>query len=103
MRNIKSVIVKPVITEKSMTMAAAGWYTFAVTVSVEKPRIAAEIARIYKVTVKEVRTIHKKGKTRRVGRRSMQVTGSDTKKAMVKLAAGQSIPVFEVTQQGETK
>lgn len=96
---MQSVIERPVITEKSLTQASGGWYTFAVAKHARKEDIAQEIALSYKVDVLEVHTRNVHGKKRRVGRRMIQVAHPDWKKAMVKLKAGQHIDAFEITQQ----
>ncbi len=90
------------ITEKSMTLAQKGWYTFAVTKFARKEMIAKEISRLYAVQVRQIRTIKKVGKVHRVGKKNALVQKTDWKKAIVKLAKGQRISVFEVTGE-ETK
>ena len=90
--------IRPIITEKSMTQAQKGWYSFAVSRLIRKESIAREVARLYNVTVRDVRTIHKTGKVRRSGRKMLATRHADWKKALVKLAKGQRIPVFEVTE-----
>jgi len=92
-----TLIQRPLITEKSMTLAQRGWYTFAVTKTARKEAIAKAINRLYAVTVVDVRTVKKVGKVHRAGKKMIAIKKSDWKKAMVKLAKGQRIPVFEVT------
>ncbi len=92
-----TIIQRPLITEKSMTLAQRGWYTFAVTKTARKEMIAKAISRLYNVQVRDVRTIKKVGKVHRAGKKMIRVQKPDWKKAMVKLAKGQRIPVFEVT------
>jgi large subunit ribosomal protein L23 len=100
---MQSIIVKPIITEKSLNFAARGWYTFAVDLHANKYQIATAVQTLYPVEVKEVRTISMHGKTRRVGRKSKVVQQSDWKKALVHLKTGQRIEAFDVTTQAETK
>lgn len=94
---MKHVLTRPVISEKSLTLAARGWYTFRTQTSASKKEIAAEIAKHYKVDVISVRTITMHGKVRRTGRRMTMVQKSDWKKAIVQLKAGQKIDAFEIT------
>jgi large subunit ribosomal protein L23 len=96
----QTFVTRPIITEKSMTQAQKGWYAFAVGAHARKELIAKEIGRLYNVTVRQVRTIHKKGKVHRAGKKMNVVTRTDWKKALVKLAKGQRISIFEV---GETE
>lgn len=90
-------MIRPLITEKSMALAQRGWYTFAVAKLSRKEIIAKEISRLYNVQVRSVRTIKKVGKAHRAGKKNTIVRKPDWKKAMVKLAKGQRISVFEAT------
>lgn len=100
---MKQVIIKPIITEKSLSLAAKGWYTFGVAIASNKVHIAHAITDMYKVTVVDVRTMIMHGKERRSGKRQKKVTKSDWKKALVRLKEGQKIDAFEVTGEPEKK
>lgn len=95
---VQQVLVKPVITEKSMQDAGLGWYTFAVARIANKKEIQKAVEGQFKVNVLAVKTITMKGKTRRVGRQRREVKGSSWKKAIVKLAPEQKIDLFEVSK-----
>ena len=83
------VILYPLLTEKSNLMTASSQYFFAVARDSSKPEIKKAIENLFRVKVKSVNTLIKKGKTRIFrGRRGVQ---NDTKKAMVCLEAGQKI------------
>lgn len=97
------IVKKPLITEKSLALAGKSLYTFAVDKSAGKGEISREINKLYKVKVTEIRTISMHGKVRRVGRKMKTVKGMDWKKAIVKLAPGQKIDAFEVTNKEEVK
>jgi large subunit ribosomal protein L23 len=88
------IIERPLLTEKSMDQSQAGKYTFRVSKDANKLEIAHAIETIYTVKVVKVNTLNVKGKTRRVGRYPEGRT-SDWKKAIVTLAKGQSITLFE--------
>lgn len=90
---------RPVISEKSMTLAQKGWYTFAVAAFSRKETIAKEIGLLYNVTVREIHTIRRKGKMHRTGRKAVIKQRPDWKKAMVRLAKGQKIAVFDIGEQ----
>ena len=62
------VIIKPVITEKSMTGAAEKKYTFRVAKDATKIDIKRAIEEIYGVEVAKVNTVNVRGKNRRYGR-----------------------------------
>ena len=85
------VILAPVITEKATRTSEHNQVVFRVALDATKPEIKAAIEGVFGVTVKAVNTVRVKGKRKlfkgRPGRRS------DYKKAMVTLAAGQSIDV----------
>lgn len=99
-----NIIEKPVITEKSLTLAGKGWYTFAVNFTATKERIAAEIAKFYKVKVLSVRTANMHGKIHKAGRKMKLTRKPDWKKAYVLLQSGQKIDVFhELDKQPEAK
>ncbi|MBI4066152.1 50S ribosomal protein L23 [Candidatus Gottesmanbacteria bacterium] len=100
---MKHIIIKPVITEKSLSLASRGWYTFVVVSASSKPEIAQAIGDVYSVTVVDVRSMIMHGKERRAGKKQKRVTKSDWKKALVRLKEGQKIDAFEVTGEGEKK
>jgi len=89
------------MTEKSLDLAAKGWYTFKVDIDAPKKQIASAISRLYNVTVKQVRTILLHGKVRRVGRKMLTVTRPNWKKALVQLSPGQTIEAFTTTSKEE--
>lgn len=84
------VVKAPVITEKSGNlMQNAGTYTFRVDVKANKTEIKNAIEKLFNVKVESVRTVNVKPKKRRVGRYAGLT--NRTKKAIVKLAEGQTI------------
>ena len=88
------VLLRPIITERSMTETNNGRYTFAVANDATKPEIAAAVAEAFKVDVVAVNTIKVHGKERRLGRKSGR--RSDWKKAIVTIAKGQKIERYFV-------
>ena len=100
---MKQIINRPIISEKSLSLASRGWYTFAVNLASNKAVIAQSVGDLYKVAVLDVRTIVMHGKEQRHGKRSQKVRGSDWKKALVRLKAGQKIDAFEVSGEAEKK
>ncbi len=88
------VLLRPVITERSMTETNAGRYTFAVVRDATKQEIAEAVAETFKVDVVDVNTMTVRGKTRRLGRRIGR--RPDWKKAIVTIAAGQKIERYFV-------
>lgn len=100
---MKQIVIKPVITEKSLSLASRGWYTFAVVEGSRKREIAMAIGDIYGVTVVDIRTLIMHGKERKSGKRMKKIHRNDWKKALVRLKVGQKIDAFEVTGEAEKK
>lgn len=88
------ILLRPVVTEKSMLQTNEGKYTFAVRKAATKPQIAEAVADAFKVDVVEVNVMTVRGKSRRLGRRVGRKP--DWKKAVVTLAPGQRIERYFV-------
>lgn len=88
------VLLRPVITERSMTETGAGRYTFAVATDATKREIANAVHEAFKVDVVAVNTIKVHGKERRLGRKTGR--RPDWKKAIVTVAKGQKIERYFV-------
>nr|WP_203530798.1 MULTISPECIES: 50S ribosomal protein L23 [Thermaerobacter] len=86
------VILRPVITEKSMQQLADNKYTFLVHPKANKTQIKRAVEQIFKVRVAKVNTVRVRGKLRRVGR--FAGYQPDAKKAIVTLAEGHRIKEF---------
>ena len=88
------IIVRPIITEKSMIGATEKKYTFEVAKTAGKIEIARAVEEIFKVKVAKVNTINVRGKFRRQGRSEGYTRG--WKKAIVTLTAdSKNIEFFE--------
>jgi large subunit ribosomal protein L23 len=94
MKDLRHVIQRPVITEKS-TIEREGQniVTFAVHPEANKLEIKRAVETLFDVHVEAVRTLRVRGKSRRVGKFSGQKPS--WKKARVRLRAGDSIEFFE--------
>ncbi len=87
------VIVKPLISEKSATLAGANQYVFVVRKNANRLQVRAAIKTMYGVSPESVNLLNVRGKKVRFGRR--EGSRSDWKKAIVTLPAGQTINVHE--------
>jgi large subunit ribosomal protein L23 len=87
------IVLAPHITEKSTMLSETNSVVFKVAPRATKPEIKAAIEALFGVTVTNVNTIVQKGKTKRWKGRPYQ--RSDMKKAIVRLAEGQSIDITE--------
>jgi large subunit ribosomal protein L23 len=85
------VVVAPVITEKSTLLSENNAVVFKVANDATKPEIKAAVEALFDVKVVSVNTLVTKGKTKRW--KGKPYTRSDVKKAVVRLADGQSIDV----------
>ena len=90
---VRSVIKKPVVTEKSSLLNSQNQYVFAVAQSANKLQVSRAVEQVYGVKPVAVRVITVSGKTRVRGR--IYGRTPDWKKAIVTLPAGKSIRVSE--------
>ena len=93
MRDLRDVILRPVISEKSYEMLDENKYTFIVDPRANKTHIRQAVEKIFDVKVLSVNTMNRKGKRKRrgliVGKRP------DTKRAIVTVAPGDRIELFD--------
>ncbi len=87
------VIIRPVVSEKSFVQAEIGKYTFRVHADAHKTQIRQAVEQLFDVRVRDVRTVSVKSKPKR---RGVYAGRTRTwKKAIVQLAPGDSIPIFQ--------
>ena len=89
----RSLIIRPIISEKSYAAIENNRYTFEVDTHASKPQIADAVAEVFNVTVTRVNTMRVPGKSRRL-RGSTGMTKA-WKKAVVTLKEGDKIEFFE--------
>jgi large subunit ribosomal protein L23 len=95
MKDPRDIILAPIVSEKSYGLIEQGVYTFKVHPGASKPEIGDAIQAIWGVTVLKVNTLNRKGKVTRARRTGKAGSKPDTKRAIVTLAAGDEIPLFE--------
>ena len=94
MKSPYDVVIKPIISERSMDLAPQKKYTFKVAVEANKTEIKQAIEEIFDVEVKQVNVANYDGKLKRLGR--TQGRRSAYKKAIVTLAPeSKAIEFFE--------
>ena len=94
MRDPRSVLVRPLMTEKSMQQKEAhNMVTFEVAVDANKVEIRHAVEKVFNVKVASVRTQSREGKWKRMGRFEGKRPG--WKKAVVKLQPGHKIELVE--------
>ena len=88
-----AILLRPLITEKSTSLAGQDKYVFEVDLRANKPQIREAVELAFDVTVAHVNTMVVKGKNRRFGRNVTKQP--DWKKAIVTLQPGDTIELFE--------
>jgi len=91
-RTAQDVIIKPIITERSMEGLQIGKYTFKVAKSANKIEIASAVEELFNVKVAKVNTMNCKGREKRMGKNAGYKP--DWKKAIVTLVEGQKTIEF---------
>jgi large subunit ribosomal protein L23 len=92
--SVHDILIRPVISEKSVAETDRNNYTFAVGREANKFQIKEAVEAEFKVTVLGVRVMTVKPKRKRRGRRQLG-TVPGWRKAVVTIAAGQKIELFE--------
>jgi large subunit ribosomal protein L23 len=95
MSDPRDVIISPVVSEKSYGLIDQGTYTFIVAPGSNKIEIRHAVESIFGVNVVKVNTLNRPGKRKRNRGKSTFGKRADTKRAIVTLAPGQTIPIFE--------
>ncbi len=85
------VILAPVITEKATAVSESNQVVFKVRRDATKPEIKAAVEALFKVKVLSVNTLTRKGKNKNF--RGIRGRQQDVKKAIVRLAEGDTIDV----------
>ena len=91
--NFEDVLIKPVLSEKATVLREEGKYVFRVLPSATKIQIKEAVAKLFNVKVLSCTTLNVLGKVKRV--RGKLGKTSNWKKAIVRLAPGETIKVFE--------
>lgn len=96
MRDPHQVLIKPMVSEKSIILMEDNKYSFLVDKHANKIEIKHAVESMFDVRVLEVTTRNIKGKIRTMGR--YRGKRPDTKRAIVKLAEGNKIELFSSIQ-----
>ena len=91
--NMTDILLRPIVTEKTTDLQERGRYTFEVAPGATKLQVKQAVEATFGVNVIKVNTMNGKGKRKRFGPRL--VARRSRKKAVVTVAAGQSITIFE--------
>ena len=95
MSDPRDVVLRPVVSEKSYGLLDRNVYTFVVHPDATKIEIRSAVEEIFNVRVLDVNTLNRKGKRKRNRRMPTYGKRADTKRAIVTLAPGSRIDLFE--------
>lgn len=95
MKDPRDVILAPIVSEKSYALLDSNVYTFKVHPDASKPEIADAVKSIFNVKVVKVNTLNRKGKRKRNRKTGGYGQRADTKRALVTLAEGDRIELFQ--------
>ena len=95
MSDERSVLIRPIISEKSYGLMDQGAYVFVVDPRASKQQIRSAVEEHFSVRVASVNTLMRKGKRKRNRRTSTMGRRSDTKRAIVRLVGDDRIELFE--------
>ncbi|MDA8290360.1 MAG: 50S ribosomal protein L23 [Actinomycetota bacterium] len=95
MASDRSVLIRPIISEKSYALMETGAYVFVVDPRASKVEIREAVEGAFGVHVASVNTLNRKGKRKRNRRQSTFGRRSDTKRAIVRLVGDDRIELFE--------
>lgn len=96
---MQNIYLAPVITERSLSRTENKEYTFVVPKSSTKFQIKTAIEEAFGVSVKALRTITIKGKTKRVGKQSLFYQTADKKLAIAKVSEKDKIDLFDTEEK----
>jgi large subunit ribosomal protein L23 len=91
----KTVLLRPVISEKSYALMDTGTYVFVVDPRASKLEIRQAVEQAFSVRVSSVNTLNRKGKRKRNRKKATFGHRPDTKRAIVRLAGDDRIELFE--------
>jgi large subunit ribosomal protein L23 len=91
----RTVLIRPVISEKSYGLMDEGAYVFVVDPRASKVEIRQAVEEAFSVRVSSVNTLNRKGKRKRNRRAATFGKRSDTKRAIVRLVGDDRIELFE--------
>ncbi len=91
----KTILLRPVVSEKSYALMDNGTYVFIVDKHANKIEIREAVQSAFGVRVASVNTMNRKGKRKRHARRQVLGQRPDTKRAIVRLVGDDRIELFE--------
>ena len=95
MLDAMTVLLRPVVSEKTYALMDKGTYVFVVDPRATKIDVRNAVEQAFNVTFTNVNTLNRKGKSTRNRRTGVRGSRPDTKRAIVTLKTGDTINLFE--------
>ncbi|MFZ1061859.1 MAG: 50S ribosomal protein L23 [Acidimicrobiales bacterium] len=95
MRDAMSILIRPVVSEKTYALMDQGTYVFVVDPRATKVDVRNAVEQAFNVKVVNVNTLNRKGKSTRNRRTGVVGTRPGSKRAIVTLKQGDTINLFE--------
>jgi len=93
---MKTILISPIITERSMALVKNHKFSFLVAKDANKDEIKKAIKSTFEVDPIGIQTIMQKGKTQRVGAKRVEKQHPSYKKAIITLKPDQKIDIFDL-------
>ena len=94
----KSFLLKPIISEKTISEAKYNKYYFAVSLLSKKEEIKKIVESLFKVNVTKINSLKNSGEVKRNFKHNKKIIKMDIKKVVVTLKKGQKIDLFETSE-----
>ena len=101
--NLPSILIRPIVTETSRSQNKTSRFSFQVVRPANKDQIKQALEAYFKVDVVKINTTVMPAKTRYQGRRRQAVANQPWKKAIIQLAPGQTLDIFETPETKPAK
>jgi large subunit ribosomal protein L23 len=95
MRDAMTILIRPVVSEKTYKLMDTGTYVFVVDPRATKIDVRNAVEQAFNVKVTNVNTLNRKGKNTRNRRTGVTGAKPSTKRAIVTLRQGDTINLFE--------
>jgi len=92
----QKIILRPVVTEKSVAAQDRGLYSFWVSVSARKPQISQAFESIFKIKPLKINLLNLKGKTKTDWKKRLPIHRPDRKKAIITVKRDQKIEILSL-------
>lgn len=100
---IKDLFIRQLQTEKSMSGAKTGRYSFLVNDASSKEVIKKELERFFKINIVKINSLNNSPKKRKLQKYRKTITGPSIKKVVITLKKGQTIQLQSEKKEGKVE